>query len=443
MKKSIIIVLLLCGVLAQAQNKKWTLKECVVYALENNISVKQSELDIETAEINKKDAFGNFLPSLNASAGYTWSIGLNQDPVTFNAVNSTTRNFNGGVGSSVDIYGGLRNVNQLRRSNLQILSSQYQLDNMKDNISLNVANAFVQILFNKEQLKVALAQQEVTKQDIERTSELVEAGSLPRGDLYEIQATLASQEQLVVNAENAILLSKIGLAQLLLLKDYENFDIVDNELEIPPTNILNETPQSIFSKAKESRYDIKIAENNSEIAEYDLKIAKAGLQPSLSASYSFSSNYFTSELFDTPNFENQMSDNKSHNISLSLNIPIFNGFSARNNISRSRVNVERTKFQLEQASLDLETTVYQSFNDAKGALKAYEAASKTLVARQEAFNYSQERYNVGLLNSFDFNQSKNGLEAAQSEVIRTKYDYIFKLKVLEFYFGIPVTELKF
>jgi len=138
-----------------------------------------------------------------------------------------------------------------------------------------------------------------------------------------------------------------------------------------------------------------------------------------------------------------MSDNKSHNISLSLNIPIFNGFSARNNISRSRVNVERTKFQLEQASLDLETTVYQSFNDAKGALKAYEAASKTLVARQEAFNYSQERYNVGLLNSFDFNQSKNGLEAAQSEVIRTKYDYIFKLKVLEFYFGIPVTELKF
>jgi outer membrane protein len=186
MKKSIIIVLLLCGVLAQAQNKKWTLKECVVYALENNISVKQSELDIETAEINKKDAFGNFLPSLNASAGYTWSIGLNQDPVTFNAVNSTTRNFNGGVGSSVDIYGGLRNVNQLRRSNLQILSSQYQLDNMKDNISLNVANAFVQILFNKEQLKVALAQQEVTKQDIERTSELVEAGSLPRGDLYEI-----------------------------------------------------------------------------------------------------------------------------------------------------------------------------------------------------------------------------------------------------------------
>ncbi|MUU79229.1 TolC family protein [Winogradskyella endarachnes] len=440
MKKSIIIVLLLCGVLAQAQNKKWTLKECVEYALENNISVKQSELDIQTSELTKKDAIGNFLPTLNASSGLSWSIGLNQDPVTFNAINSTTRNINGGVSSSIDIYGGLSNVNELRRSNLQILSSQYQLDNMKDNISLNVANAFVQILFNKEQLKVTLAQKEVTKQDIERTAELVEAGSLPRGDLYEIQATLASQEQLVVNAENAILLSKISLAQLLLLKDYENFDIADFDYDVPPTNILNETPQTVFEKAKEARYDIKIAQNNTEIAEYDLKIAKASLQPTLTGSYSFSTNYFTSQLFDTPNFETQISDNKSHNFFLSLSIPIFNGFSVSNNVKRNKVNLERTKFQLEQTELDLETNVYQAFNDAKGALKAYEAAQKTLIAREEAFNYSQERYNVGLLNSFDFNQSKNSLEASQSEVVRTKYDYIFKLKVLEFYFGMPVSE---
>jgi len=442
MKKSIIIVLLLFGVLAQSQNKQWTLKECVDYALENNISVKQSELDIQTSELNKSDAIGNFLPTLNASSRLSWSIGLNQDPVTFNAVNSTTRTLSGGISSSVDIYRGLSNVNQLRRSNLQLLSSQYQLDNMKDNISLNVANAFVQVLFNKEQLKVALAQQEVTKQDINRTKELVDAGSLPRGDLYEIQATLASQEQQVVNAENAILLSKISLAQLLLLKDYENFDIEEFNYDVPLANILNETPRSIFEKAREARYDIKIAENNNEIAEYDLKIAKASLQPSLTGGYSFSSNYFTSELFDTPNFENQISDNKNHNFFLSLNIPIFNGFSVKNNVKRSKVSLELTKFQLEQTELDLETNVYQSFNDAKGALKAYEAAQKTLIARQEAFNYSQERYTVGLLNSFDFNQSKNNLEASQSEVVRTKYDYIFKLKVLEFYFGIPVTESK-
>lgn len=441
MKKLIFILLAFISITTQAQDKKWTLQECVEYALDNNISVKQSELDLQNAEINKKDAFGNFLPSLNASATHSWNIGLNQDPVTFDAVNSTTRNLSGGVSSGLTIYNGLRNVNQLRRSNLEILASQYQLDNIKDNMSLNIANAFLQILFNKEQLKVLQAQQVITQEELQRTNDLVEAGALPRGDLLEIQATIATQEQQVVNAENAITLSKISLAQLLLLEDYETFDIVDNDYQVPPTSILNESPQAIITKAKEARYDIKIAENNSEIAAYNLKIAKGALQPTLSGAYSFGTNYFKSQLFDTPEFTDQVSDNKSHGFSLSLSIPIFNGFSVRNNVKRNEINVLSTQYQLEQANLDLETNVYQAYNDAKGALKAYEAALKTEEARSLAFDYSQERYNVGMLNAFDFNQSKNRLENAQSEVVRTKYDYIFKLKVLEFYFGIPITAL--
>ncbi len=441
MKKLIFIVFAFLSITTQAQDKKWTLQECVNYALDNNISVKQSELDLQNADLNKKDAFGNFLPTLNASTTHSWNIGLNQDPVTFDAVNSTTRNLSGGVSSGVNIYNGLRNLNQLRRSNLEILAGQYQLDNIKDNMSLNVANAFLQILFNKEQLKVLQAQQEITQQELQRTNDLVEAGSLPRGDLLEIQATIATQEQQVVVAENAISLSKISLAQLLLLEDYETFDIVDNDYEVPPTTILNESPKTIIAKAKEARYDIKIAENNSEIAAYNLKIAKGALQPTLRGSYSFGTNYFKSQLFDTPEFTDQVSDNKSHGFSLSLSIPVFNGFSVRNNVKRSEINVLSTQYQLKQANLDLETNVYQAYNDAKGALKAYEAALKTEAARREAFNYSQERYNVGMLNAFDFSQSKNRLENAESEVVRTKYDYIFKLKVLEFYFGIPITAL--
>ncbi|WP_452226651.1 TolC family protein [Lacinutrix cladophorae] len=441
MKKLIFIFFAFISITTQAQEKKWTLQECVNYALDNNISVKQSELDLQNSELNKKDAFGNFLPTLNASATHSWNIGLNQDPVTFDAVNSTTRNLSGGVSSGVNIYNGLRNVNQLRRSNLEILASQYQLDNIKDNMSLNIATAFLQILFNKEQLKVLEAQQLITQEELQRTNDLVDAGSLPRGDLLEIEATIATQEQQVVNAENAITLSKISLAQLLLLEDYETFDIVDNDYQVPATSILNESPKTIITKAKEARYDIKIAENNSEIAEYNLKIAKGALQPSLRGSYSFGTNYFKSQLFDTPEFTDQVSDNKSHGFSLSLSIPIFNGFSVKNNVKRSEINVLNTQYQLEQANLDLETNVYQAYNDAKGALKAYEAAVKTEAARSEAFNYSQERYNVGMLNAFDFSQSKNRLENAQSEVIRTKYDYIFKLKVLEFYFGIPITTL--
>ena len=136
-----------------------------------------------------------------------------------------------------------------------------------------------------------------------------------------------------------------------------------------------------------------------------------------------------------------MTDNKSHNFSLQLSIPIFNGFSISNNVKRNQINVERSKYLLEQEKLNLESTVYQAFNDAKGALKAYEATVKTLSAREQAFDYSKERYNVGLLNSFDFSQSQNQFVVAQSDVVRAKYDFIFKLKVLEFYFGIPITDI--
>jgi len=441
MKKLLIILFVLFGIASQAQVKQWTLSECVDYALENNITIKQSELDLKQSELNKKDAFANFLPSLNASTSHAWSVGLAQDPVTFDAVNATTKTLSGGLSSGIDIYKGRQNLNQLHRSNLEILASRYQLENIKDDISLLVANSFLQVLFNKEQLKVLESQYIVSSLELNRTQELIDAGVLPKGDLLEIQATLATQEQQIVIAENAIFISKINLAQTLLIDDYANFDIVDTQYQVPPISILNQSPETIFEKAKETRKDIKIAETYAEIAEDNLKIAKGALQPTLRGAYGFSTNYFTSELFDSPGFSDQISDNKSHNYSLQLSIPIFNGFASKNNVKRNKISVERSKNDLEQTSLDLETKVYQAYNDTKGALKAYEAALKSLNAREEAFKYSQERYNVGLLNAFDFSQSQNRYEAAQSEVVRTKYDYIFKLKVLEFYFGIPITDI--
>lgn len=439
MKKSFLIVFALVTFVSQAQQKKWTLEECVAYALEHNISVKQSELDVKVSELGKRDAIGNFLPSLNASSSYGWNIGLTQDPVSFNAVTATSKTLTGSVSSGITLYNGLRNLNQLYRSNLEIISKQYQLEKMKDDISLLVANSFLQILFNKESLKVLKSQEAITEQQLARTQDLVEVGSLPKGDLLEVQATIASQEQQIVNAENAIQLSKISLAQILLIEDYQNFDTADSNYIAPEPEILKQDVNVIVAKAKETRYDIKIAESNSEMATYDLKIAKGALQPTISGFYSFGTNYFTSELFEMPSFKTQVSDNKSHSFGLQLSIPIFNGWSASNNVARNKVNVERSKFQLEQANLDLETAVYQAYNDARGALKAYQASEKTLAARQEAFNYSKERYDVGLLNAFDFNQSQNQYESAQSDVLSAKYDYTFKLKVLEFYFGIPIT----
>lgn len=470
----ILVLTLLVFTTSFSQSKKWTLEDCVNHALENNITIQQGELDLQQSELNKSDAIGNFIPSLNGSASHSWNIGLNQNITTGLLESQTTQFSSLGLSSNVIIYGGLRNINQLHKSNLEILASQYKLSNMKDDISLFVANSFLQILFNKEQLKIQKAQFEVAKQDLNRAIELIDAGVIPEGDALELKATLASQEQQIVNIENSILLSKISLAQTLLIDDYQNFDIVDVQYDVPLTDILNESPKRIIEKAKETRYDIKIAETNIELAEYDLKLAKGSFQPTLSGFYGYNTRASysdrvigvnrvpdgtntaigfvesTGETVVTPNFTStpiiggpdsvfdQFSLNDGHSFGFNLRVPIFNGFSVKNNVKRSRINLQRSKIQLEQASLDLETKVYQALNDAKGALKAYEAALKTMESRQQAFDYSKERYNIGLLNSFDYSQSQARYEQAQSEVIRTKYDYIFKLKVLEFYFGIPI-----
>lgn len=443
---------ILIGFASHAQTKKWTIQECVAYALKNNISIKQSVLDADLAKINKNSALGSFLPSINADASHSWNIGLNQNITTGILENQTTQFSAFGLNTGVDIYKGLQNQNRLRKSNLQILASQYNLDKMKEDISLYVANAFLQILFDKENIKVQKEQLAISEKQYVRTDELVKAGSIPRGDLLDIKATVASNKQKVVSAENAFIISKLSLVQLLQLDDFENFDIADVEYGVAdsPTMLLG--PEAIFQKAKEIRVELKIAKSNLEIAERDLKIAKGGFQPSLQGFYRFNTriSYADVPVFDSsgkfvgfrnPNpFFNQFSDNKGHNFGMQLNIPILNGFSVKNSVERSKVSIEKNKLALSQSELDLERNVYKAFTDVKGALNAYESAIIALDARKEAFNYASEKLAVGIMNAFDFNQSQTLLSNSQSEVLRTKYDYIFKVKVLELYFGIPIIQ---
>lgn len=435
----------------QAQTKKWTIKECVEYALKNNISIQQTELDNQLTAIDKKDAFGNFLPTLNASASHNWNIGLNFNPITNLAETQTFQNTGIGLNMGVDIYKGLQNQNRLRRANLSIIASQYQLTKMKDDVSLNVANAFLQILFNRENLKVQKEQLLNNQKQKERAQELVDAGSVPRGDLLDINANVATSQQGVVNAENALLISKLSLAQLLQLEDFQNFDIADNDYEVNESETMLQTPNAIYEKAKEQRVELKIARTNLEIAEKDIAIARGGFQPTLQGYYSFSTRATDSDRVVTdaegnltlrgpaPIFD-QFSDSKGHAFGVQLNIPILNGFSVRNSVQRSKVALERSKITYKQQELDLERNVYTAFTDAKGALNAYESAVIALEARTEAYNYAKERFAVGLMNAFDLNQSQTLYANAQSDVLRTKYDYIFRVKVVEFYFGIPIIE---
>ncbi|MDG1730567.1 MAG: TolC family protein [Algibacter sp.] len=445
MKYNLLLIGLFLSVSSFAQQKKWTLIECVNYALENNMSIQQSELDLNLADIEKYQAIANFLPNLNANSSYNINTGANINPATNQFENATFRSASGGATSGINIFSGLQNWKNLQRAKINKLATTYQLEKMKDDISLFVANSFLQILANKERLKVLQDQNRITKENIKNTQELVDSGVLPQGDLLESKATDATQIQQIIQAENTLFISKLSLAQTLQLEDYANFDIVETDYGLVSSDILEKNPEEIIVKAKEVVNDLKIASSNLELAKKDLEIARTDFFPTLSGFLSYNarwsssqSNPFTGEEI---NFADQLYLFDGTAIGLRLNIPIFNNFNVSNNIKRRKINISRLEFQAKQSELDLESTVYQAYNDAKNSRKSYEAALKVEEARQLAFNYAQERYEVGLSNAFDLSQSRVQLDNAQSDVIRTKYDYIFQLKVLDFYFGIPITNL--
>ena len=425
----------------QAQ-KKWTLRDCVTHALEHNISVKQSMLDLEATEADKLSAIGNFIPSINGSATYTTNTGASINPVTNAFENDTFSSFTMGGNVGLTLFDGLRNVRELQRAKLSKLAAEYSLSKMKDDISLFVANAYLQVLTNKANLEVLKSQNEVTLQQIERTQELVDAGTLPKGDLLEIKATDATEKQNMAVAENSVRISLISLAQLLRVEDYETFDIEDEGYEIIDEGISAKDIGEIIQKAKENRYEVKIAEKNVELAKKELQMARGAYYPTVSAFFSYSTRYSDND-FLARNFRDQLWQNDGTGYGLQLNVPILNGFSSRSNVKRGKINMERSKFQLEQTKLDLESTIYQAYVDAKGSYKAFVAAEKALESQELAYQYAKDRYDVGLTNAFDFSQSKTRYDNTKIEANRAKYDYIFKLKVLELYFGIPATELKF
>ncbi len=443
MKLKLTVILVMSLALGlQAQQRKWTLEECVTYAVENNLTVQQFELDLEDAKIDKSDAIGNFLPTLNGQLNAAVNTGLSFDPTTQEPVNATQFTSSGVVSSQLNIFDGLRNIHQLNRAKLNAIANQYRRDDLVDDIRLNVANSYLQVLSNKESLKVARAQYVVTEQDLKRTKELVESGVVPRGDLLEIEATAANQEQAIVNGESLVTIALINLAQLLQITDYENFDIADEEFEVPLSEILDNNPKEIFTKAMDFRNDIKFSQANVELAEKDLSIAKASNFPTLGAFFNYNTRY-SDNFFDPVTgivvpFENQLWTNDGISFGGQVNIPVFNGNSTRNSIKRSKISLEKAKVQFEQNKLELETTINQAYVDVQSFGKAYEAAEKTLEARQTSLDYARERYDVGLMNAFDYGQAQARRDDAAADAIRTKYEYIFRIKILEFYFGLPI-----
>lgn len=454
--------------------ERWTLEACVEYAMENNISIKQSRLDQENADISKSEAIGNYLPSLNGSASNSWNSGLTQNITTGILEQQVVRNLSLNATAGITIFDGLRNLRTFQRAKLEQLASQYSLQLIKDDIALFVANSYLQILVNKQQLAVLVEQNNVTQEQIELTRKTVEVGNAPKGDLLEIEATNADEEQQIIVAQNNLRISKISLAQTLLIEDYQSFDIADEEYDVPLTDILSNSPEDIIAKARQERYEVRVAEQELEIAEKDIEIARTQLYPTLNGFFNYNTRETdrgrttqggidpnsptrqigfvenTGQSVVAPNFQvqtigpssffDQLSRNDGYTYGLQLNIPVFNGFATRNQIKRREVAAMRAEYQLEQTELDLESNVYQAYVDAQGAAKAYEAAIKTVESQKLAFEYAQQRFEVGVSNAFELSQSKFRLTNAENRLINAKYDYIFNLKVLELFFGIRVVD---
>ena len=439
MKLKLTLLLIIGALFAMnGQMKKWTLEECVTYAVDNNLTVAQFELDLENAKIDESDAIGALIPNLNGNASISSNTGLSFNPATNQPTTNTILNVNGAINSNLVLFDGLRNFKRVQRARLNGIANQYRVDDIKDDIRLNVANAYQQVLSNKEALKVSKAQYAFTEQDLKRTKELVESGVSPRGDLLEIEATAANQEQQIVNNEGLVLISRINLAQLLQITDYENFDIAEESFDIPISDILSNSAKVIFDKALTFRNDIKFSESNVDIAEKDLQIAKGAIYPTLTGFFNYNTRY-SDQNNAIGNFFEQLYIFDGISYGAQLNVPIFNGWSTRNNIRRAKINVDISKVQLDQQKLQLESEIQQAYVNVSTFLKSYEAAEKTLEARTLAYEYARERFDVGLMNAFNFSQAQSRLDDAAANVIRTKYDYIFRLKILEFFYGIPLS----
>jgi outer membrane protein len=456
MKKLIITFSILFTTLSFAQDKKWSLEECVNYALENNISVKQSEFDLELAEENVRTAKGNFLPGVNASASKNFNFGSYIDQ-NGGRVSRDTRGNNFGINTGVTIFNGFQNTNTYKQSKLGLESSQLQLSILKDNISLNVVNSYLNVLFNKESLRIADDKIKVTEQQLVQVQKLVDAGIKAVADLTDVKAQLATDRQTYVNAENSVDLSLLSLAQLLQIS-HIGFDIRDIDLEISSVALLYNDTEDIFTKASENRPEIKSAQLNIDDAEYSVAIAKGVYMPTLSASAGAVTSYQHAQgqedlrpvILDINNplditlipngFGTQLEDNLGYNLALSLSIPIFNRNQSKARVERAKINVEKRKTSLIQAKQDLRTNIENAYADAKASLKQFDAALLSVEAQENALSNATERYDLGVINSFDFEQVRNRFVNAQSALINAKYNFIFKTKVLDFYAGKPLVD---
>ncbi|SIN72209.1 TolC family protein [Algoriphagus halophilus] len=424
------------GVFAQQEyTGPYDLETAVNIALENNLNLKRSELNQQTNEAALLQNQGARYPNLTAGGSTNFNWGRSINPATNLFETQRIGNVNLNANANAPLFNAGRVNNSIKQSKVNLEQGYYNIEATKNSITLNVINLYINVVFNQEQVKIAESQYQTTEEQLERTTKLVNAGSLPYSDQLDLQSQLATNNVDLINAKATLTISLLNLAQALQIPYTPDFQIVKPELTIDDTFMVTESSATIFETAEEVMPEIKAASLGVQSAEYGVKLAKAGFYPSINIGGNLGTNYV--DLYDEK-FGTQLDFNFSQSAGISLSVPIFSRMANKASVQRARVQKSLAEVAEIEARNQLRQDIETAYTNALASEQSYQASLKRVESLEESYRIAQQRFDLGAINSVDFQVAQNNLFSAQSQLIYDKYTYIFRVKVLDFYLGNPI-----
>ena len=426
-------VVLLGSIPARAQQAPWSLLDCINYALEHNLTVQQSALTVEQREVDLNTAEGRRLPTFSASASENLSFGrgLTADN-TYSNSNTTSTSFS--LGGNLPIFQGFDITNGIKLSKLNLAAATADLEKARDDIRVAVAQAYVQILYNQELLRVAKEQAAHDAELLEQIRERLNAGKVSAAEVSAQQATLAQSRQSEIQAEGNLRISLLELTQLLELPSPEGFAIITPEVGDPST-ILLMRPEAIYDEAVNIKPAVEAAKLNVDYAALNIARAKGAYLPTLSLSGGLGTNFYTNSKVKAAPFGEQLKNNFSQYVGLSLNVPIFQGFATRNRVRTAELTLKGQQIQLESVKKSLYKEIQQAYYNAVTAQARYAGSRESAASALQHYELTEEKYKVGKAGIADYNDARNSWLRAESEHIQARFQCLYQTKLLDFYRG--------
>lgn len=424
----IIVSFLSFAALVTSRGEDWTLQQCIDYALEHNIDIKLRQQEIESGQLQVADSRHAFLPQINGSASQSFNFGRGLTAENTYA-NRNTSSFQVGANLSMPIFSGLRNSRTLEQSKLNLRSITWQLEQARDNVTLNIIAQYLQVLYNKEVVETATSQADLSAYELERRRMLAETGKIAEVEVLEAESQLAQDRLTLVNARNDYALALLELTQLLQLPSADGFGVVplDEGDPVIPSAL------SVYNDALNTNSSVMVAETNIEVARAGIGVAQTGYVPTLSFNGGIGSSYYKLNGITNLPFSKQMRENYSTYIGFSLNIPIFDALNTRTSVKKARVQLLSARLQADQVRSDLYKSIQQAHVQATGAREKYITAQTSRDAAKVSFDAMSEKYNLGRATSTEFEQSKTNLFSSQIQLIQARYEYLLRYRILDFY----------